>query len=53
MLTSLYIWMESQDFNNDSPLREVFGFVVVNQSLHSEFDDFKRKENLCNLAFFL
>ena len=44
------LWMESRDFNNDSSLREVFDFVVVNQSLHSEFDDFKRKENLCNYS---
>ena len=43
--------MESRDFNNDSSLREVFDFVVVNRSLHSEFDDFKRKENLCNYSF--
>lgn len=34
------LWEKSQDFNNDSSLRDVFDFVAVNQSLHSEFDDF-------------
>ena len=39
-------WIEYRNYNkiNEAPLREVFDFVVVNTSLHAEFDEFKRKE---------
>ena len=39
-------WFEYRNYNkiNEAPLREVFDFVVVNTSLHAEFDEFKRKE---------
>jgi hypothetical protein len=34
--------MESRKFSNRPDLREVMDFVIVNNSQHSEFDDFKR-----------
>lgn len=37
------LWMESRNYNNKPPLTEVYDFVIVNSSLHDEFDEFKRK----------
>ena len=39
--TDLSLWLESREFNNKPPLRTVYDFVIVNSSLHSEFDEFK------------
>ena len=38
----MVLWMESRKFSNRPDLREVMDFVIVNNSQHSEFDDFKR-----------
>ena len=39
--TDVSLWLESREFNNKPPLRTVYDFVIVNSSLHSEFDEFK------------
>ena len=36
------LWIESREFNSKPPLRKIFDFMIVNSSLHSEFDEFKR-----------
>ena len=38
------LWVESRNFNNEPPLREILDFVIVTRSLHAQFDEFKKKE---------
>ena len=37
--TDVSLWIE---FNSKPPLHKIFDFTIVNSSLHSEFDEFKR-----------
>lgn len=38
------LWLESRAFQNKLPLSEVSDFVLVNSTLHAEFDKFKKEE---------
>ena len=40
------LWMESRNYANKPPLRETCNFVIINSSLHDEFDEFKRNNTL-------
>ena len=40
--TDVALWMECRKFNNRPDLRQVMDFVIVNESQHSEFDEFRR-----------
>ena len=42
--TDVSLWMDYRQFNGDPPLSEVANFVIINNELHSEFDEFKKKE---------
>ena len=38
------MWLQYREFHNQSPLREVCNFVIVNELLHQQFDAFKKRE---------
>ena len=38
--TDVALWMESRKFNKIPELRQVMDFVIVNNSQHSEFEEF-------------
>ena len=40
--TDVALWMECRKFNNRPDLQQVMDFVIVNESQHSEFDEFRR-----------
>ncbi len=35
------LWLECRKFDNQEPLREEHGFVIINNELEKELDDFK------------
>ena len=35
------LWIAAREYDNKGPLRTFSDFVIVNSSLHSEFDEFK------------
>ena len=39
------LWVEYRRFNGNTPLRDASGgdFVIINEDLHEEFDEFKSK----------
>ena len=41
--TDVLLWIESRAFDKKPPLREVFDFVIVSSSQHSEFEEFRRR----------
>ena len=45
---SVALWLDSRAFQNNPPLREANGFVIVNSELQGEFDDFMKQESLPN-----
>ena len=38
------LWLDCRAFNKKEPLRDALDFVIVNTSLHDDFDEFKRNE---------
>ena len=38
------LWLESRNFKKYPPLREVHNFVIINEQLHAEFDEFRKVE---------
>ena len=45
---SVTLGLDSRAFQNNPPLREANGFVIVNLELQGEFDDFMKQETLPN-----
>ena len=40
--TDVALWIAAREYDNKAPLRTFADFVIVNSSLHSEFDEFKK-----------
>ena len=44
--------IKSREFENKPALHEILGFIIVNSSQHSEFDEFKQQYTQCDYSFF-
>ena len=38
------LWLDYHAYHQKPPLRDAFDFVIVDEALHQEFDEFKKKE---------
>ena len=46
----MIVWLHYRAFNNLSLLTDAFDFVIVNEDLHREFDEFKKCDMLMNFS---
>ena len=45
------LWQDHRLFNSEKPLIDALDFVIVNNELHKQFDDFKKIEVPSNTNF--
>ena len=45
------LWKDYRAYHNEQPLRVARDFVVVNDHLHNQFDEFKKIEVKCSYNY--
>ena len=45
------LWLDYRAYHRKPPLREALGFVIVDETLHEEFDEFKQRETSLHISY--